>query len=157
MLFTILPRSAKLTVLLFSITFTRHSVSIVSMERMSYFFDMPTPLLPLPIAIVFEHLTILIIWRFKMFQWSTMIPDREPRYKLRATKVHIFISPEPACAGELLRCFIPLFWPKSAGILPVSGMARELYGAGIISHRQSGCEQALLEAESIQVYDHDQL
>lgn len=106
MLFTMLPRSTKMTVLLLSITFTGHSVPIVSMERVAYFFGTSTPLLPLSLTIVFEHIMIFVIWRYKCSSWSTPIPDRELRRKHRATKVHVFISsPEPACRGELLGCF----------------------------------------------------
>lgn len=44
------------------------------------------------------------------------------RSRLRATKVHGFISClEPACPSEFLGYFVPWFWPKSTGTLPVSG------------------------------------
>lgn len=45
----------------------------------------------------------------------------ELRHKLWATKVHVYMSSlEPACPGELLGRFLPWFWPKSTGALPVS-------------------------------------
>lgn len=80
------------------------------------------PLLHLPIIIAFERLMIFITWRFKLSHWSTMIPERELRCKLRATEGPCLgWSPEPVCPDELLVCFMPWFWPKSSGTLSVSG------------------------------------
>lgn len=121
MLFMTVTRSPKLTVFLFSIL-SECLICLLSQWKKVF-------LVPL----------LLLHWR--TWQSSYLYNQNAPvkYYDPSWGPPLVFTSSlELACPGELLGWFLPWFWPKASTTLLLLERAWELYGDGIISHRQAG-------------------
>lgn len=108
MLFMTVPRSPKLTVFLFSITFTRPDVSIVKMEKSIFFF--------------FWYLYCYCIWGpYNLHYLEVQNASVKYRDPSQGPPCVFMSSLELACPGELLGWFLLRFWPKSTTTLLLPG------------------------------------
>lgn len=112
-------------------------VHLLSVWKNVLLFCASMPLLPLPISFVSEHLMIFNIWRLKNTPAKCHYPWQRTPARAPTAKVHVC---KDACPAELLECFLPWLWPKSAGTSAVTGNSLGALWTQSVVASWSGCQ-----------------